>query len=1045
MFSKKVICVVISMVFVITSCAPKVGEAPPEQEQQKLEGTQCLSSLQPVIEAFIAGTATKESIVGGWECAATGIKKFKKYVYGRASDRFETDELVRFLQKNFLAPTSPAITPALSTEFMRIKQLFIGGSLDYVTRTELDKIIDMLDDLKVVSLHLNPYMKLIAQKWSLAKSGDVQKDIKYFESASDEIQEAARLLANMIIENNQTYELDHFVTFIKEFSLFVNQDWPIANQIDKLMPVIKKVKKAVSGGDQEKIGPTEWKSFVLLGVRGYLQYLRYFYFIKSASDTGSGIRLGYLARSIEDLLGAFQELLQQKPIDPACGTTTLADGTRVSISCISKKEVNEILTTFSDMWAEFRVSDKLVNEGMKLKKVVFGGSELTLTSRDFERGKNKIAGLKSVVEKFLPFYAVYSNEWDRSNFSYVAAQDFFKQSQDSLQSSAEEIGGLFEDSYNIDGLNGFLAEIAVLYPQQDPTKQPVADFQKYVPLLKDIKNIVFSEKDSLVKKEQWAPFLKYAARFYSSYLYFNYFVEKEESGTPRFLEAFKSLTDQVLAITKDIIKGKESKYISANEVDQIAFRLVELGMLPAELDKKSLQGVIRLALNRILWPAEERLKGSKPNAINLDSLGNLKTEMQIWYETEKYLYSITASPLKLVDLQSQLDKKLKDPNISNELKAGLIELALAAYGPVAQTIEKAGHMVITNMTSQSYNMASAARLNLNRTMSRILIRATTTSADRLKKYQGVTLPEAQAVFDVIRPVVVELGFLKEDNTTFMESRFREANIFVAHSNGDSYMSFQETSDIAGMILSGVIVNGNFKKEVEANCTIFHKVSKTKDEPYIEEQCIRKIYLEHTDDYLTATPEHVKFFKKLSLDDATDFLENVLKAAGHEPNSKKTVELVDADLAPHVIQYIEMTMSKYDDNKNGKINLDEARRAFPSFEGILKELTKDQSFIKEKDLFALFGYILYYGKPPGGPKDFVFKWLPWKSEKGQRELWPNIAADRKALASILGYIADQVAAIKKSSRSSFISIEDEEAIRQTPEYLIDDGEDRGPHI
>jgi hypothetical protein len=1043
MFSRKLVCIVISLVFVITSCTPKVGEAPPEQGQQKLEGTQCLSSLQPVIEAFIAGTATKESIEGGWECAATGIKKFKKYVYGRASDRFETDELVQFLQQNFLAPTSPAITTELSTEFMRIKQLFIGGSLDYVTRAELDKIIDMLGDLKVISLHLNPYMKLIAQKWSLAKSGDVQKDIKYFESASDEIQEAARLLANMIIENNQTYELDHFVTFIKEFSLFVNQDWPIANQIDKLMPVIKKVKKAVSGGDQEKIGPTEWKSFVLLGVRGYLQYLRYFYFIKSASDTGSGIRLGYLARSIEDLLGAFQELLLQKPIDPSCGTATLADGSRVAIACISKKEVNEILTTFSDMWVEFRVSDKLVDEGMKLKKVVFGGSELTLTSRDFERGKNKIAGLKGVVEKFLPFYAVYSNEWDRSNFSYAAAQDFFKQAQDSLQSSAEEVGGLFEDSYNIDSFNGFLAEVAVLYPPQDPTKQPVSDFQKYVPLLKDIKNIVFSEKDSLIKKDQWAPFLKYAARFYSSYLYFNYFVEKEESGTPRFLEAFKTLTDQVLAVTKDVIKGKKTKYISADEVDQVAFRLVELGMLPADLDKKSLQDLIRLALNRVLWPAEERLKGSKPNAINLDSLGNVKTEMQIWYETEKYLYSLTASPLKLVDLQKAIDKKLKDSKISDELKAGLTELVLSASGPVVQTIDKSGRLVITNITPQSYEMASVARLNLNRTISRILIRAATTSLDRLKKYQGVTLPEAQAVFDVIRPVAVELGFLKEDNTTFMESRFREANIFVAHSNGDSYMSFQETSDIAGMILSGITVNKNFKKEVEANCTIYHKVVRTRDEPYLEEQCLRKIYLARTDDFLTATPEHVKFFAKMSTDDASDFLENVLKAAGHEPNSKKTVEVVDADLAPHVIQYIEMTMSKYDANKNGKINLDEARMAFPSFEGILKELTKDQSLIKEKDLFALFAYILYYGKPPGGAKDFLFKWLPWKSKNGQENLWPNIAADRQELASILGYIADQVAASKKTSK--LIIIEEEDSIRQSPEYLIDDSEDRGPHI
>jgi len=1023
MFSKKNLCWLLSFVLVMTSCTPKVGEAPPETQQQKLSGTQCLSGLRPVIEAFVAGNATDTDVAAAWDCAANAIGKFKKYVYGRTADRFEATELADFLKKNFLEPSSPDITPELRNEAMRIKQLFLGGSIDYVTRTELDKIIEMLGDLKSISLHLNPYMKLIGQKWSVSSSANVQDDIRYFEKASDEIQSAARSLANMIVENNQSYEMDHFVVFLREFSNFTGQDWPVASQIEKGMPVIKKVKKAISGGDPNSIGPTEWRSFVLLGARGYLQYLRYYYFIKSASETGSGIRLGYLARSLEDLLGGFQDLIEQKPADSSCGAPKQ--------SCISKAEITDILTTFSEIWKEFQVSEKLVSEAMKIKKVYFGGSDGTITSRDFERGKNKVASLKLVVEKFLPYFPVYSLEWDRGNYDYNTAQAFFKEAQDNLQTSSEALGALFEDAYSIDNLISLLTEIDRLYPnKQDPNKRLALEVQKYIPLVKDVKNIIFSENDSLIKKNQWGTFLKYSARFYNTFLFNNYFLKNENYGSSQFLESFKKLSDQVLTVTKDVVLLKKNQIITAAELNVIAGRLVELDLIPKDITPQSLDQLVKVVLNRILWPAELRLKGGskQPNGITPLSVDTVRNELQIWYETERYLYSLTATPMRPADLQTQVAKKLKDSKISAALNTGLTEISMMIAGSVAQPVDAKGHLVISNILKLSYNTDSVARLNMNRTLGRILIRAATTSLTRLQNYEGVELPEAQTLFDQVKPAVVAMGLLDESNTTFMESRFREANIFTAHSNGDTYVNFPEMTDIVGMIMSGVIVNQLFRKDVMDLCV--SPSVRAKDSPVAAEKCIQKVYIEKTSTYLAATPEYVQFFRRMNLDDTTDFLKNILKAAGHVPNNQNTVKISDADLAPHVIQYIEMTMSKYDDDHDGMINLGEARKAFPSFQGVLKELTKDQTLIKQKDLLALFTYILHYGQPPGGIKDFLFKWLPWKSDESK---W-TVSADRQELGSILGYIADQVAKAKEQNKKAAIITPEEEAeIRRAPEY------------
>ena len=157
----------------------------------------------------------------------------------------------------------------------------------------------------------------------------------------------------------------------------------------------------------------------------------------------------------------------------------------------------------------------------------------------------------------------------------------------------------------------------------------------------------------------------------------------------------------------------------------------------------------------------------------------------------------------------------------------------------------------------------------------------------------------------------------------------------------------------------------------------------------------------------------------------------MKAGGHFPNEKGTVRLSDADQFPHAIQYVEMMVARFDQDQNGIMNVDEAIRAFPSFKGILMEMTKGQSMIKEQDLLAVFTYIMHYGKPPGGVKDYLFKYLPWKRNPDK---W-TVNADRQQLSGILGFIADSVKAAL--DKQALLSAADEAEIKKSPDYR--DGE------
>ncbi|MBV2167952.1 MAG: hypothetical protein KUL82_04515, partial [Bdellovibrio sp.] len=356
-FKKSLIVLALSLVG-LTGCDTKVGEEPPPPSSQEFSGTQCLSDMKPVVESFIKGTAKNDELENSWNCVTGAVEKFKRYVRGRTADRYTAQELATFLESNFLDKSkNQKISTGLQIEFMKLKQLFIGGSREHITRAEIDKLLVLFQNFREMTIRLNPYMKVLSLNWTVSEASSLQSDIRYFEAANKEIQVAARNLASLVEKNGQGYKLSDFAVLMEEMGNFFGEKWEFPNVIKKYMPIAKKVKRALAGGDENTIAPSEWGRFSLLGARGYVQYLRYYYFIKSVPETGTGYRLSYLSRTVEDVLSVFQDLVAEKP-----------EGV------VSRDEVTDLLKTLQVVWPDFKVSNNLVFEAMKVKQLFFGGS-----------------------------------------------------------------------------------------------------------------------------------------------------------------------------------------------------------------------------------------------------------------------------------------------------------------------------------------------------------------------------------------------------------------------------------------------------------------------------------------------------------------------------------------------------------------------------------------------------------------------------------------------------------------------------------------------
>lgn len=984
---KKLLIAMLTLSFLLTSCDAKLGEEPPPPSSQEFGGTQCLTETKPVIKAFILGEAKKVELERSWDCVSSAVEKFKRYVRGRSGDSYSSQELATFLEDNFLDPESPKVSVELQYEFMKVKKLFVGGDDKHITRVEVDRLLSLFKILRDITINVNPYMKILALKWSLNGEEKLQGEIKFFEDANKEIQLAAKTLATVIEENGQSYKLSDFVTFVSLMGGLFEEDWDFPKTIQKYMPVVKKVKTTLAGGDEDLVTPKEWRRFGVLGSRGYILFLRYYYFIKSVPETGSGYKLSYLARTVEDLLSVFEDLVAEKPA-----------------GYVSKLEIVALLDTLGRVWPDFKTSPGLVNEAMKVKQLFFGGSMESFTRLDFETARLKVNRLKIMAERFLPYYLIYGREWQPEFYPYEESQKIFMDSQFVLEATLREAGALFEGAYDLNDALKLLKEVETLYPPENGGYQQLAT--SYMPLVIDLKNMILGGNDSSLAKGHWSVLLGFASRFYSDYLYFEYFVKGKDQTQVLTLDSMTILMDQSLNILRDLIAKKANTAFTRAELLNIVQHLSKLEIIP-KMSLTSWNQLLGVVLNNILTPAEQRLAGKPETALTLTSLEVARSELRIYLDLQVHFASLTQgwSPLRgmtRLEFYENLQKASRQQGNTSNFQTGLQEMLMVIDTPMAMTFDALGRVQISNRIEHSYNFETMSQINMHRALSRALIRSFITDSKRLTSYQGVTLEEVEAAFQAVRAPVVELGVLDPKNVTFASSRFREANIFVPHSDGNSIASFTEMTDLVGMIFSGLKVNSLLEEDLSRHCFQGKKLTKTSTATL---SCIRAAYKDSMRKHMTPTPEYIRYMNSASADEWAYYINNVFKAAGHVPNSKNTATVEDISLAPHVIQYIEMIYARFDKNKDGFISTTESMAAFPAFRGILFELAKDQiakGSLKEKDLLDIFTYILRYGKPPETLKEKIGFALKWRGKQKNWDVWAN----RTQLSQILGYIADQ---------------------------------------
>jgi hypothetical protein len=622
---------------------------------------------------------------------------------------------------------------------------------------------------------------------------------------------------------------------------------------------------------------------------------------------------------------------------------------------------------------------------------------------DFERARLKLDAFQELTERFLKYKDVYGFSWKPESMSQTQALDFFRLAETNLDEFSWRLGANMEDAYDLQNIINLAEEVEKLYPTTDPHQTSLLVLaQKYVPTVIAMKNILFSDHNSVVgdlhstmsPMAQWSDFLGLAAQGYSRYMQYSYFLQGKSFTEGSCLDIFNQLILKTLDMVDGVIGKKQTGLISFFEFSNLWTAILKTEVLPKEVTVGTLDGLTKVLVQKILITPQDRFANNLPNGMAKSTTKLLRTEYAIWSENQKFFNIVYSGVSDAVgkpgaDVMSDMQAAVST--------VGLQELQMIYNAPLTMSFEEKGRLYLSQ-PPKNYLQKTSDLINLVRAAVRLVIRAYAMDQARIDNYQGLTLAEAQALYADIKPVAVELGFVHPNNTAFASDRFRDANLFTSVGDGDSYANFRELSHLFLLIISGMKVDSMMYTKMEPVCAV------TKPTPYRDDwttdlQCVIDFYWKEMPSAFDSMPDYMTYQASRDKTQFQGMFMNLLKSAGHKETGTGQVHIGDLALVPHIIQYVEGFFQVYDTDRSGTLITPEALKAYPIFKPILQQVSGLKT---DKELKGLFTWMLKYGKPPQSGVEKI-KFATWWVPQGEAG-W-KVEADREKLASILGFIAD----------------------------------------
>lgn len=946
----------ISCTFFLTlGCGLKLGEKNKTANVLEIKGASCLTKSIDQLKLFFAGDATDEQLTESLMCVQEVLLTFKDNVRGQEQNSYTPEEISKYIAAKF-SKSGSAISTDFLVEIFKLKVLIAGGTSDKLTKAEIEALVSIIGRLKPEVVRLNPHMKVIVSKWT-APADAAMKEKKFIE-AKAAFEAFLNRVALLLASTGRVYEMSDLLNLAIEAIRSGNGSADTIKLLSGAKNLTIKFKMTLIGGS-EVIENKEWVPFAKTLGGVYFQALRIKYFYQDLKEEQVAEKWKVYEQVVVDVSTLAHDLLVFK-------NSTL----------LKNSEITALLEAAKPLLSELVINAELTNQ-IGTIKVMFLGNHAdgqgahSWSVNDFKNLNVKAPVLLkniSVVVQNLKHLKVDKTGFRKNEIKY----EDFTRAEGLIKKAVFEITEQIQDSYDL----VFLKNLIVVLSEtllKDSLKLP-DNFAGLMAVVNAAKYTLTGEPGTLLTKLNIQLFLNVGIHAYANYVEFVNYVSVFNLEEKEFASAFDRLFKKVKETLGLELRLKANHMISSDEFSQLILTAQTHKFLKAKFDQKSLTSLFSALWENILNKPEDRLAEKSLPGLNAQALQAIGHEMHYWIENQKVIAEIFALKQEFTkaELITELSKKSRS--------ASTDELIKVVSAPGLMNFNDKGFLKILTETNGVYHVKDLNNTNLTRSLARFVIRGYANDLDRVNRLGGVTQEELQYGFDQLKDFIVSLDLVDPVNT-FVASRFREANLFLTVSNGDKLGSFEEINHLVLHILSGISRADSLTIIAMEKCLKVKNEIISKSE--LGQNCLLDLYFNEENSF-SELPGFAKL--KVEKDDKGElkvtpeqnkmYYLSLLKAAGYIPNDKvpeeeRTVRLSDANLFPHVVQYVEMIFFSHDTNRDAYLQKEEAIKAFPIFTEVMKPVQKQFS-LEDKDLVGLFVWLLKKGTvfPINNMKKFV---------------------------------------------------------------------------
>lgn len=150
---------------ILLSCGLEIGEKPIPDAAISVgdTGFSCMGDVAKTTKRYIDGSLSDKDVDEFGNCLKYSLQSFVKYTdvqneNGKKLGRYSSGQLRAYVQKHFLKGRT--LSADLMNEIMAVKQLVVGGSTESLTKTEINKLIEVIDVLEKEAIRLQPYIPI---------------------------------------------------------------------------------------------------------------------------------------------------------------------------------------------------------------------------------------------------------------------------------------------------------------------------------------------------------------------------------------------------------------------------------------------------------------------------------------------------------------------------------------------------------------------------------------------------------------------------------------------------------------------------------------------------------------------------------------------------------------------------------------------------------------------------------------------------------------------------------------------------------------------